>query len=442
MVVGSPRTGFRRDRRPVLLCAIAALALVAAPAWVGRAAAATSRQFNSPTLLYETPTADVLPPGALALAADMTYPLVQTSQNVNYPEANVNIRFSPIKRLDFALTAYTFSDYVLEAKYRILGGEPDRFGLAVGVYDVGLNGYVSPVGHDTADAWPDTKYTDSSKTNVRTYESFSAFAVASLPVTRFARLNIGLGRGRFVGYSIHSKYFNSDFLLGGYHQWAVALFGGAEIYVLPHVALVAEASTRDLNAGVKANFGSFTATAAWTKMEGLVFSEGDERFGRLFVGASYQFNDLSGLAGLFRRRECPPPPEPVPPPPGPIEVPVGPAPSERKFELLPIYFDLDQSVIRPGDAEILKRNAEAILAKARAGLKADVLIEGHCCPLASEMYNVGLGMRRAEAAQAYLVGLGVDAALLTAESFGEANPPYTDTADYHLDRRCEFKWKY
>jgi peptidoglycan-associated lipoprotein len=134
--------------------------------------------------------------------------------------------------------------------------------------------------------------------------------------------------------------------------------------------------------------------------------------------------------------------EPVPPPPEPVQVPTGPAPSELKFELLPIYFDLDMSIIRPGDAEILRRNAEAILAKAKAGLKADVLIEGHCCPLASEMYNIGLGMRRAEAAKAYLVGLGVDAALLTTETFGEANPPYTDPVEYYLDRRCEFKWKY
>jgi outer membrane protein OmpA-like peptidoglycan-associated protein len=415
---------------------VLALLAAASSAWAA---------FNSPTLLYESPTADVLPAGTLAITADMTYPLIQTPMNVNYPEANANIRFSPIKHFDFAVTAYTFSDFVLDAKYQIVGGEPDRFGLAVGVYDIGFNDYISPIGHDSANAWPDWKYWNNFHTEyVRTHERFSAFAVASIPVTKFARLNVGLGRGRFVGYSEHSRYFNSDFFYNDkYHQWAVALFGGAEIYVLPHVALVAAGSTRDLNTGVKASFGPFDASVAWTKMEGLLFASGDstdEKFGRLFVGVTYRFSNWDA----FRPREtyCVPPIEPVPPPPEPVLVQTNPVPSELKFELLPMYFDLDQSIIRPGDAEILKRNAEAILAKAKAGLKADVIIEGHCCPLASEMYNVGLGMRRAEAAKAYLVGLGVDAALLTTETFGEANPPYTDFAEYYLDRRCEFKWKF
>ena len=403
-----------------------------------------SAAFNSPTLLYETPTADVLPAGTLAITADMTYPLVNTVQNVNYMEANADIRFSPIKHLDFAVTAYTFSDFVLDAKYQILGGELDRLGLAVGVYDVGFNSYISPIGHDTANAWPDWKYWSNDGTKyVRTTERFSAFVVTSIPVTKFARFSVGLGRGRFVGYSEHSKYFNSDFYVGGYHQWAVALFGGAEVYVLPKVALVATASTRDLNTGVKGSFGPFDATVAWTKMEGLLFPkgvEGDEKFGRLDVGVTYRFSNWDA----FRPREsyCVPPMEPVPPPPEPVPVPTTPAPSELKFELLPIHFDLDQSNIRPGDAEILKRNAEAILAKAKAGLKADVIIEGHCCPLASELYNIGLGMRRAESTKAYLVGLGVDATLQTTETFGEADPPYRDTAEYYLDRRCEFKWKF
>ena len=403
-----------------------------------------SAAFNSPTLLYETPTADVLPAGTLAITADMTYPLVNTVQNVNYMEANADIRFSPIKHLDFAVTAYTFSDFVLDAKYQILGGEPDRLGLAVGVYDVGFNSYISPIGHDTANAWPDWKYWSNDGTKyVRTTERFSAFVVTSIPVTKFARFSVGLGRGRFVGYSEHSKYFNSDFYVGGYHQWAVALFGGAEVYVLPKVALVATASTRDLNTGVKGSFGPFDATVAWTKMEGLLFPkgvEGDEKFGRLDVGVTYRFSNWDA----FRPSEtyCVPPVEPVPPPAEPVLVPANPAPSELKFELLPMYFDLDKSIIRPGDAEILKRNAEAILAKAKAGLKADVIIEGHCCPLASEMYNVGLGMRRAEAAKAYLVKLGVDPALLTTQTYGKANPPYTDPPEYYLDRRCEFKWRF
>jgi hypothetical protein len=170
-----------------------ALLAIAGPASAG---------FNSPTLLYETPTTDVLPAGSIAISADMTYPLIQTPHNVNYPEADANVRFSPVKHLDFAVTAYTFKDYVLDARYQILGGEPDRLGLAVGVYDVGLSSYVSPVGHGRDAAWPDWKYGMYVPRYDRPTERFSAFAVASIPVTQFARLHLGLGRGRFVGYDV------------------------------------------------------------------------------------------------------------------------------------------------------------------------------------------------------------------------------------------------
>jgi len=136
-------TGYGAGAQPLLHWVVTALLVVAAPASTGLASAAPGRQFNSPTMLYETPTADVLPPGTLAITADVTYPLVQTPNNTNHLEANANIRFSPIEHLDFTVTAYTLSDYMLDAKYQIIGGEPGRFGLAVGVCDIGLNSYVS-----------------------------------------------------------------------------------------------------------------------------------------------------------------------------------------------------------------------------------------------------------------------------------------------------------
>ncbi len=440
-IVGRESANRRRVTGAHVLVVIAALLALVAP---------LSAKPVSTTLLYQTPTADVLPAGALAVSADMTFPLIKTPKNVNYPEADINVRFSPYRRLDFALTAYTFTDYALDVKYQVMGSESDQLGLAVGVYDIGLSSYVSPVGHDTANAWPDWDYNEYLPRYDRLPERFSAFVVWSIPVTEYARLHLGLGRGRFVGYDIHSRYFNIDYFFSEYHKWAFGLFGGVEVYVTPQVALVAEASGRDMNTGVKVNYRAFTATATWAKMEGLLASKGDARFGRLEVGLSYQFDNLSDLAELPRlipRRVHAAPMEPVPLPPEPVIVPVSPAPPPppppipEEVKLLPIYFDLDKSDIRPGDARILKRNAEAILARAEAGLSADVIIEGHCCPLASEAYNIDLGMRRAEAAKAYLVELGVDPALLTTQTLGKTNPPFQTKDLYYLDRRVEFRWQ-
>ena len=419
---------------------VSALLALSAPA---------SAAFNSTTLLLETPTTDVLPAGALAISADMTYPLTKTSMNVDYPEVDVNVRFSPYRRLDFALTAYTshdnvldvLEDFVLDVRYELVGGGPGRFGVAAGVYDVGFHSYVSPIGHGTVDAWPDWRHKD------RTTERFSAFAVTSIPVTQFVRLHAGLGRGRFVGYDGINGYLNTDVFFEEHHQWAIGLFGGVEVYLTPQVTLVAEADSRDMNTGVKVNYGAFTATAAWAKMEGLLIAKGEPNgmphFGRLEVGLTYQFSKLSGRSKATGSSEYPVPlREPGPPRLELESVPSGPTPSELRFKLLPIYFDLDKSTIWPWYDEILKRNAEVILARAKAGLKADVIIEGHCCPLASEAYNVDLAMQRAEAAKAYLVGLGVDSTLLTTEAFSEANPRHRDKLEYYLDRKCEFKWRY
>lgn len=56
-----------------------------------------------------------------------------------------------------------------------------------------------------------------------------------------------------------------------------------------------------------------------------------------------------------------------------------------------IYFDYDKYDIRPGDAEILKRNMEWF--RANPGRK--VRIEGHCDERGTGEYNIRLGEKRA-----------------------------------------------
>ncbi len=377
------------------------------------AAAPASAAINSPTLLYEVPTADVLPSGALAFSADMTYPLVNTPKNTNYLEVNANVRYSPLKRLDFAVTAYTFADYALDVKYQILGGGPDRFGLAVGMYDIGLHSYISPVGHDTANAWPDWKYNEYLPQYDRLPERFSAFAVTSIPVTKYARFHLGLGRGRFVGYSEHSKYFNSDIFFDEYHEWAFALLGGAEFYVNPNVALVVEGSTRDLNTGVKAKFGALSATVAWTKMEGLIFEEGDYRFGRLEVGLSYQ------LDRAFRYRGPEIPMREVEPAPEPEVEPVAPTP--EKLRLYAIWFAWDKWDITPVAEATLRRNAKVLLAHP----DVKIVITGHASEEGTLEHNLPLSGRRAYAAYERLLALGVPGRQMRFRAMGEsAGRPY------------------
>ena len=122
-------------------------------------------------------------------------------------------------------------------------------------------------------------------------ENFSAFVVTSVPITGLARISVGLGRGRFVGYDGINDYLNTDIFFKDYHQWAIGLFGGLELYLTPEVALCAEGDSRDANVGIKGFFGPVSVLVALCKVEGLR-PRGVERFGRLAVDVSWQVDNL------------------------------------------------------------------------------------------------------------------------------------------------------
>ena len=80
-----------------------------------------------------------------------------------------------------------------------------------------------------------------------------------------------------------------------------------------------------------------------------------------------------------------------------------------------VYFDLDKSAIR--DSELGK--LDALRKYLDENPKNKILIEGHCCDLATNAYNMKLGQRRADAVKAWLVQAGIDSARIYTVSFGE-----------------------
>lgn len=96
-----------------------------------------------------------------------------------------------------------------------------------------------------------------------------------------------------------------------------------------------------------------------------------------------------------------------------------------------IFFDLDQSVLRP-DAII---ECNKVLEYLRANPAKHVLIEGHCCDLATEVYNIGLGRRRAESVKQYLVQNGISADRILTETYGETRP-WVGVEQRELNRRA------
>jgi len=69
-----------------------------------------------------------------------------------------------------------------------------------------------------------------------------------------------------------------------------------------------------------------------------------------------------------------------------------------------------------------------------------IVIQGHADERGTDAYNMALGMRRAEAAKAYLISRGINASRISTESKGESEPVMTGTSEeaYAANRRNEF----
>ncbi|MBW7864377.1 MAG: OmpA family protein [Candidatus Hydrogenedens sp.] len=124
-------------------------------------------------------------------------------------------------------------------------------------------------------------------------------------------------------------------------------------------------------------------------------------------------------------------PKPEPPKPQPPKV-VRTAPVLNN-----VLFDFDKAVLKPeGKAEVDK-----LVAEMKKFPKDTVVVEGHTCTVGDESYNMGLGQRRADSVQKYMLESGIDAARVQTVSFGETKPavPNDTPANRKLNRRAEFK---
>ncbi|GMV99947.1 MAG: hypothetical protein AMXMBFR84_10860 [Candidatus Hydrogenedentota bacterium] len=97
-----------------------------------------------------------------------------------------------------------------------------------------------------------------------------------------------------------------------------------------------------------------------------------------------------------------------------------------------IYFDLDKSVLKPEGVAI----ADKVLAHMQQYPEDHLLVEGHCCDLATNEYNMKLGQRRADAVKKYLVEHGIAADRIETVSYGEEKRTTNGKAERPLNRRA------
>ncbi|UYN93490.1 MAG: peptidoglycan-associated lipoprotein Pal [Enhydrobacter sp.] len=83
-----------------------------------------------------------------------------------------------------------------------------------------------------------------------------------------------------------------------------------------------------------------------------------------------------------------------------------------------VFFDTDQSVIRPDGRETLNRQAEWL----KKYTNYQIIIEGHCDERGTREYNLALGERRANASRQYLIAQGIPAQRIKTISYGKERP--------------------
>ena len=158
-------------------------------------------------------------------------------------------------------------------------------------------------------------------------------------------------------------------------------------------------------------------------------------------------------------RPMPPPPPtntapgnttPAPPTPVPDTTPIPPEPKitddplvsgdldqiNKNSPFQPVFFPLDGFEVDGTGQQVLQANA-AILKKYPTWV---ITIEGHCDERGTPEYNLALGEKRALAAKAYLVSLGVPADRLRTVSYGKEFPfdPGHDESAWSKNRRAHF----
>lgn len=144
------------------------------------------------------------------------------------------------------------------------------------------------------------------------------------------------------------------------------------------------------------------------------------------------------LAGCATKSDGPPPqdpPHPIlhgdpPPPPPPCDM------------VHPVFNHL---LFQQGKAELgpeAKAEADKICAELKAYPKDTVTIEGHTSDTGTPEFNMALGLRRAQAAKAYLVEQGIAGERIEMRSYGETKPavPNDSPANRKLNQRVAFAY--
>ncbi len=226
--------------------------------------------------MIDIPTADIITSIAgVEINGNFSTPLSTNAPDHVY--YNMAATIGIFNKAQVTLHYYTLTDWSFDGRFSILKGNNLRPGFAIGISDLTYKKKISPVGGDSSGVLSDWNYPN------RPFENASVYLVATSEYNNMLKFNLGIGRGKYVGYGPISHYFNPSVLASDYTtvsgDWYFGLFIGAEYKVFKNLFLNAEFDGRDANAGIKLLSRymnrNLQAGLAFTHLEQLYSSSGN-----------------------------------------------------------------------------------------------------------------------------------------------------------------------
>jgi len=238
--------------------------------------------FNRTSGLIDIPTANILPHFGLRAGIDASMGLQDMGDDMDY---NVHLSMGLFDIAEAYVDVYTIDNFTAAMGFCHRFFEMKNFSFAWGVHSISYDLNISEVGRgDTIGWFDDMMYNDASYE--KAFELGSAFLLTTYAITENIDATVGIGRGRYVGYGTHSKYFNSNV----YHEqggdWGVGLIAGIEARIGDRFRFMLDGDGRDTNIGLGYRLAPVEFNVALSKLEWFIWTD-DEYKPRLSASISY-----------------------------------------------------------------------------------------------------------------------------------------------------------
>jgi hypothetical protein len=213
---------------------------------------------------------------------DGNYPL--KSENEVKFDPNIGIEYTN-GQLNTVFKWYDGADFAFDVSYQILKEEKRRPSLALGIYELSFNKFISPVGSD--ETYSDEYFEE------RPPEILSFYGVVTKNINSKLEFTMGIGRGKFVGYGPRSYVLNTDVLFNRKHEnWALGLFMGVRMRLEKPLSFILEVDGRDANFALEYESPSLKGTLYLVKIEQIIADEDSPYTARFGLNFSYNLSSL------------------------------------------------------------------------------------------------------------------------------------------------------